>query len=508
MATVLPEPEEMPSIRPTPSYDPLAGLSKPFTIDPASRSYKHQYANIYFVRLVEQRPTVEEKATEKWKDVKGHPPLLPRILNLTRSQLCYIVGTIYMEMPLKPNILEDMARDHWLAAPIPRTKFFSAQDSIHLEDESGRVRLIGDVIQRERDRKGGGLVTGVIMAALGMETPSGDFEVIDICFAGMPDKLVLNPGPPNAKKKGKVENDEDIDMREDAKIELPESEKTWVAMVSGLSIGTQEAPTDLKAEMLVEWLMGEIGGPSDQLGGGRIARLIVAGNSLTLPVKGEDDKKIKRFNSTSKPLFPNHPTKTLATLFADLLSSSLPIHLIPGPSDPAGATLPQQPLPKILFGGKAKTEGLECETNPTWMEVGGRSFLTTGGQAIDDIFKYVPGNSRLGMTQRTLEWRHMAPTAPDTLWIYPFPDADPFILKYRPDVYIVGNQPEFETTIIGDEDAPTRLILLSSFAKTGVLAFVCLETLECRTLEFEAPMWVGETVAGEAEGNNNEETES
>lgn len=43
--------------------------------------------------------------------VKGNPPLLPRILNLTRSQLCYIVGTVYMEMPLKPNILEDMARD-------------------------------------------------------------------------------------------------------------------------------------------------------------------------------------------------------------------------------------------------------------------------------------------------------------------------------------------------------------------------------------------------------------
>lgn len=89
-----------------------------------------------------------------------------------------------------------------------------------------------------------------------------------------------------------------------------------------------------------------------------------------------DLKCQKRFNSTSKPLFPNHPTKTLATLFADLLSSSLPIHLIPGPSDPAGATLPQQPLPKILFGGKAKTEGLECETNPTWMEVGGRRYVT------------------------------------------------------------------------------------------------------------------------------------
>lgn len=78
------------------------------------------------------------------------------------------------------------------------------------------MRLIGDAIQRERDREGGGLVTGVIMAALGMETPSGDFEVIDICFAGMPDKLVHNPAPSSAKRKGKekVENDEDIDMQE------------------------------------------------------------------------------------------------------------------------------------------------------------------------------------------------------------------------------------------------------------------------------------------------------
>ena len=43
--------------------------------------------------------------------MSGKPPLLPRILNLQRSQLCYIVGTIYLDMPMKPNVLEDMARD-------------------------------------------------------------------------------------------------------------------------------------------------------------------------------------------------------------------------------------------------------------------------------------------------------------------------------------------------------------------------------------------------------------
>lgn len=85
-----------------------------------------------------------------------------------------------------------------------------------------------------------------------------------------------------------------------------ESGKTWVAMASGLSMGAQEAPADLKAEMMVEWLTGEAGGlevcyilsaeatvliSQDQLEGGRIARLILAGNTLTMPIKGEDDHK-------------------------------------------------------------------------------------------------------------------------------------------------------------------------------------------------------------------------
>lgn len=48
-----------------------------------------------------------------------------------------------------------------------------------LEDESGRIKLVGDRVSEEH------LVTGVIIAALGMETPAGDFEVVDICTAGL-----------------------------------------------------------------------------------------------------------------------------------------------------------------------------------------------------------------------------------------------------------------------------------------------------------------------------------
>ena len=34
-----------------------------------------------------------------------------RVLDITQGSLCYVVGTIYMEMRLKPNILEELARE-------------------------------------------------------------------------------------------------------------------------------------------------------------------------------------------------------------------------------------------------------------------------------------------------------------------------------------------------------------------------------------------------------------
>ena len=41
----------------------------------------------------------------------GDPILVERVLEVETSRLCYIVGTVYMDMPMKPNIIEDIARD-------------------------------------------------------------------------------------------------------------------------------------------------------------------------------------------------------------------------------------------------------------------------------------------------------------------------------------------------------------------------------------------------------------
>jgi DNA polymerase delta subunit 2 len=69
-----------------------------------------------------------------------------------------------------------------------------------LEDESGRISLVGSRLKREE------YVTGIIMAALGVETPDGEFEVVDVCFAGMAPHIQLNMA---AKKEESMDVDGD-----------------------------------------------------------------------------------------------------------------------------------------------------------------------------------------------------------------------------------------------------------------------------------------------------------
>jgi len=71
MATEIKYEEGAAPRRPVVPYSTIPELSNKFVIDPKQRSYKHQYSNIYFVRLVELRPRVEERAAQRWAKVRG-----------------------------------------------------------------------------------------------------------------------------------------------------------------------------------------------------------------------------------------------------------------------------------------------------------------------------------------------------------------------------------------------------------------------------------------------------
>jgi hypothetical protein len=76
---VCPDVELIPFNSPTPPLPtrlttailPPSDKTPSFLINGASKSYKHQYANIYFMRLRILRDFVEKRAGERWKGVAG-----------------------------------------------------------------------------------------------------------------------------------------------------------------------------------------------------------------------------------------------------------------------------------------------------------------------------------------------------------------------------------------------------------------------------------------------------
>lgn len=171
--------------------------------------------------------------------------------------------------------------------PIPaRTTYAdSATDEIFLEDESGRIRLVGDAqgVTAEEEEESPvssaaqvrpswrrSLVTGVVCAVLGTETRAGDFDVVDVVFPGIPDALHTS----SAVKMEAMDVDVGAGADADADANSQDAQDEWIALASGLEVG-DEKPFDMKedadqpeaeqedglgqlrVELLSEWLRGE-----------------------------------------------------------------------------------------------------------------------------------------------------------------------------------------------------------------------------------------------------------
>lgn len=490
-----------PNKEPPVSLERLPSSYKPFntfTLE-KEKQYQQQYGDMYFLRLTKLKPAVEAIAAEAWGDLRVGAETakkVDRVLDVRQGELCWMVGTIYMEMPLKPNILEDISKDHWISAPPPREKYLSpdGEDQIVLEDESGRVRLIGSTLHDEM------LVTGCIIGVLGTENANGDFDLMDIKVPDLPPQLPRWSDSKSAepqKKKRKLDEEKD---KSQSSIPVSGSK---IALVSGLGISGTSTAATLQTDLLLEYLLGESLSPNDQQSSSQISRLIIAGNSITTSHPGNSHDTIgnarkagggsRKYGYDSSAYNPA-PTAHFDQFLADVLTT-MPVTLIPGASDPANVSMPQQPIHSAMFPRARNYGAMPDTTEPGWFdavtnpwegEVDGWRVLGTGGQNIDDIFKYVESEDRLRMMEAMCRWRCCAPTAPDTLWSYPFQDKDPFVIQSCPHVFFVGSQPKFDTALLeGPHGQTVRLIALPRFDETGELVLVDSETLEVERVKIE-----------------------
>ncbi|KAG5936943.1 hypothetical protein E4U53_000116 [Claviceps sorghi] len=479
------------------------------------RSYRQQYGDMYFLRLTKIKPAVEQVAASSWHGtVIGGEQVkrVDRVLDVRQGDLCWVAGTVYMDMPLKPNILEDVSKDKWISAPISTQQtYFSPDgaDQILLEDDSGRIRLVGDLLQTIP------LVTGCIIAVMGTENSGGEFEVIDVKFPDLPPqpaRWALSAPPStngdDARKsaKRKQVTHQDQGSEDDDMTDRQPSKK--IAIVSGLALSTTSASHALELALLQEYLLGEALCPDDQGEAATISRLIIAGNSIATAEPKQDDAAEKKANKKygyDASAYNSLPSQLFDDFIHHLLPS-LPITLLPGAQDPANASYPQQPIHMAMFphsrpygpdpaaakpGAQQQQQQqqppgwLDAVTNPWEAEIEGWRFLGTGGQNVDDVFKYIDSQDRLGMMEAMCRWRCCAPTAPDTLWSYPFQEDDPFVLTSCPHVYFVGSQPRFSTKIItGPDGQSVRLITVPSFEHSRQLVLVDTETLEVEVVTF------------------------
>jgi len=219
-----------------------------------------QYASLYFVRLVTLRAPALETAKSLWGDVPYHSTSLKPE---DHTQRFVLSGTLYKLIKLRPLLLDRYTKSR-ISDPEEEqeletqemieegvSSLLSEDDSLVLEDESGRISLVISEEARSRVQVDL-LVHGLVLALLGIQNEKGEFVVEDLCFPG------LAPQKP---------------------LKSLESADSWIAFVSGLDFaGARTDP--LRTQLLSDYITGYLGSEEDCRFVASISHLIILGNLL------------------------------------------------------------------------------------------------------------------------------------------------------------------------------------------------------------------------------------
>lgn len=304
-----------------------------------------------------------------------------------------------------------------------------------LEDESGRLRLTGTLLQSAV------LVTGAVVAVLGTENSNGDFEVIDVKVPDFP------PQPERWERDAVATGKRKRDATENPGKGSPRKK---IAFISGLNI-TGTSADSVTLSLLTDYLLGYGDASAES---SQILRLIIAGNSigasLTTELEDDDDDPLlsKKKRQASRKYgydasaYNASPIIHLDTFLSEILPS-IPVTLMPGENDPANFALPQQGIHRAMLprsksycaptikrgqdSSPSEAGWLDNVTNPWQGDVEGWRFWGCSGQNVDDVLRYIDiskengqetekdGNARIRLMDAMLRWRCTVPTAPDTI---------------------------------------------------------------------------------------------
>jgi len=253
-------------------------------------------------------------------------------------------------------------------------------------------------------------------------------------------------------------------------------------------------------DLCMDYLLGLAGSPEDISSvASRIERVVIAGNSLYQPPMDVitdvvDTVRAQKQAEHERKRIIEESSRQLDLLLAQL-SSAMSVSLLAGARDPSRHNWPQPPIHRCVVPRASTFSTFESLTNPTIFTSSGLTLTGTDGLNIKDICR-LSTLSPLDALECTLRWRHIVPTAPDTVGCYPYDKLDPFVLQERPQIYFAGDQPTFAARRVGPPEAKsiheqTLLLSIPSFSKTATIVLVDTETLQAIPVSFG--LTVGDT---------------
>ena len=366
-------------------------------------------------------------------------------------------------MKLKPSCLKGMENMYGISKI---EKFIDEKDSLSLEDSSGRVKI--DIKSNINVNE---FVTGIPVAFKGQLNNKEIFVVNDFLFCSVDENITNTPM--------------------DIEIDTQKENQNLILFISNLNLGKPEESKNGLAPsartLLIDFIQNNNINKKLSDISSRIRRVIFVGSSAYVNQKIEElDKgsfiKADDYKKELNNIINNY---TALDKYLNIISSYVQVDLMNSIEGNDGVYFPQNPNGQFLFlenirNINAKT--LNLVENPYIFDIysnklkSKKYFLGTSGENINCIMQYTSINEPLIAMQKTLEWGHLAPLAPDTFRIYPFSDKDPLLLDRIPDIYFISGKNEFNTKVIemnkdGKNKKNVTLLELPDFSTTfkGIL---------------------------------------
>lgn len=364
---------------------PYINLSSSFLM-PETKNFTTQYCHLYYVRLMKMKENlfIQLKA-------QNYTPI--SILTLPKSQICCVIGVLYKEMMLKPNILQRIGGllDN---TPSLLTSYFSKNDLLYIEDENGRVKL--DLTSSKITIES--LCSGLVVGLLGIYDGK-TFMVNDMIFPG----FYLKEIPIITFPKSLIEV----------------NDNSYIAFISGLNIDGAQESIDYHINWLKQLFYGNITNRNLSEVLSRVNRLVIAGNSIKKEALIESlafmgaAKAQELYNKLTIEI-----KKSIGILdeFIAEISQHIAVDLFSGDNEPNTNFFPFQPLNKTFFQKSYRNKHFTAVTNPYCFQLEGKRILGTSGINIQDLRKSCLNEERdINLLENTLKWGHFAPTIPETL---------------------------------------------------------------------------------------------